>query len=106
MESASTAVDVITCLFTDIEGSTEKWEEEPKRMSLAVARHDALMRVAIDGHRGRVIKTTYAIFADAADGVRAVVAIQKSLTDPALHRRGSAFRQMRSPCRSGGTTGR
>ena len=74
-------------LFTDIEGSTEKWEQEPERMADALARHDALLRSAVEAHRGCVIKTTgdgmYATFDDAAEGVSAAVAIQKSLVDPA-----------------------
>jgi len=75
----------VTFLFTDIEGSTEKWEEAPERMAQAVARHDVLLRDAVEVHGGRVIKTTgdgiYAAFADAADGIAAVVAIQIALAD-------------------------
>ena len=37
--------DIVTLLFTDIEGSTEKWEQEPERMAHALAAHDALLRV-------------------------------------------------------------
>jgi predicted ATPase/class 3 adenylate cyclase/tetratricopeptide (TPR) repeat protein len=76
----------VTFLFTDIEGSAEKWEEAPQRMARAVARHDALLREAVEAHRGRVIKTTgdgiYAAFADVTDGIAAVVAIQVSLAVP------------------------
>jgi predicted ATPase/class 3 adenylate cyclase len=78
--------ELVTFLFTDIEGSTEKWEQAPRRMAQAVARHDDLLREAVEAHRGRVIKTTgdgiYAAFADATDGIAAVVAIQLSLADP------------------------
>ena len=77
-----------TFLFTDIEGSTEKWEQEPERMATAVAAHDALLRGAVEGNRGRVIKTSgdgiVAVFADPVDGIAAVVATQLALTDPAL----------------------
>ena len=78
--------ELLTFLFTDIEGSTEKWEQAPQRMAQAVARHDALLRGVVEAHGGRVIKTTgdgiYAAFADAADGIAAVVAIQVSLANP------------------------
>ena len=78
---------IVTLLFTDIEGSTEKWEQEPERMADALARHDVLLRAAVEAHRGRVIKTTgdgiYAAFADAANGVEAAIAIQQSVADPA-----------------------
>ncbi|MDH5288132.1 MAG: tetratricopeptide repeat protein [Betaproteobacteria bacterium] len=81
------ASELVTVLFTDIEGSTEKWEATPQRMAQAVARHDVLLREAVEAHRGRVIKTTgdgiYAAFADAGDGIAAVVAIQVALADPA-----------------------
>ena len=77
-----------TFLFTDIEGSTEKWEQEPERMAKAVAAHDALLRDAVEKNRGRVIKTSgdgiVAVFADPVDGIAAVVATQLALTDPAL----------------------
>ncbi len=79
--------DIVTLLFTDIEGSTEKWEKEPERMADALARHDMLLRAAVEAHRGRVIKTTgdgiYAAFADAANGIEAAIAIQQSVADPA-----------------------
>jgi len=77
-----------TFLFTDIEGSTEKWEDEPARMAQAVACHDELMRAAVEANHGRVMKSTgdgiYAVFADPLDAVRAVVAIQAELRDPAV----------------------
>jgi hypothetical protein len=38
----------ITFLFTDIEGSTRRWEQRPAAMRVALARHDALLREAID----------------------------------------------------------
>ena len=78
---------IVTLLFTDIEGSTEKWEQEPERMADALARHDVLLRTAVEAHSGRVIKTTgdgiYAAFDDAAKGLNAAIAIQQSVADPA-----------------------
>ena len=61
---------ILTFLFTDIEGSTSKWEEQPEQMAQAVAQHDALLRDAVQAHRGRIVKTTgdgiYAAFATPA----------------------------------------
>ena len=37
----------VTFLFTDIEGSTRRWEESPATMRLALADHDALLRTSI-----------------------------------------------------------
>src|SRR6476646_8852891 len=78
---------ILTFLFTDIEGSTSKWEEQPELMAQAVACHDALLRDTIDANRGRIVKTTgdgiYAAFASPTDCLRAVIDIQLALLDPA-----------------------
>ena len=37
----------VTFLFTDIEGSTTRWEGHPDAMRVALACHDALIRAAI-----------------------------------------------------------
>ena len=47
----------ITFLFTDIEGSTKLWEQHPEAMRLALARHDELLRQAIEDNNGYVFKT-------------------------------------------------
>ena len=47
----------ITFLFTDIEGSTARWEQRRAAMQAALARHDAILREAIEGHGGVVFKT-------------------------------------------------
>jgi hypothetical protein len=38
----------VTLLFTDIEGSTELWEQHPQSMQIALARHDDLLKKAMD----------------------------------------------------------
>ena len=40
----------VTFLFTDIEGSTKLWERCPDAMRLALARHDVILKVAIQYH--------------------------------------------------------
>ena len=47
----------VTFLFTDIEGSTRLWEEAPTEMRAALARHDDVLRSAIDAHGGYVFST-------------------------------------------------
>ncbi len=78
---------VATILFTDIEGSTRLWDQEPERMRPALARHDAIARSLIEGHRGTVVKLTgdgvYAAFADPLDAVAATLELQLALADPA-----------------------
>src|SRR5437773_1017629 len=46
----------VTFLYTDIEGSTLRWEKSPTAMKAAVERHDALMRRAIETHSGSVFR--------------------------------------------------
>ncbi len=77
---------VTTILFTDIEGSTRLWDQEPERMRPALARHDAIARRAVEGHGGIVVKMTgdglYAAFPDALDAVTATLELQQALADP------------------------
>ncbi|HET7730991.1 MAG TPA: adenylate/guanylate cyclase domain-containing protein [Usitatibacter sp.] len=79
--------DVITFLFTDIEGSTRLWEQEPERMRPALARHDEIVRAAVEARRGKVVKMTgdglHAAFGDALDAVLATLDLQQALQDPA-----------------------
>ena len=77
-----------TILFTDIEGSSRLWEQQPARMSRAIAAHDAAARAAVESNRGRIVKMLgdglYAAFDDPLDGVRATVTLQRSLADPTV----------------------
>ncbi len=47
----------VTFVFSDIEGSTTRWERFPDAMRDAVRAHDAIMRASIAAHGGRVFKT-------------------------------------------------
>src|SRR5258708_5304210 len=77
----------MTFLFTDIEGSTRLWEEEPSRMQPALARHDSLCRTAVAACHGTVVKMIgdgmYAAFDEPSDALRATIALQAALLDPA-----------------------
>ena len=72
-----------TLLFTDIEGSTRMWEEQPEAMSAALRRHEVLLRAAIEGAGGYVFKTVgdsfCAAFSTASAGVDAALAAQRAL---------------------------
>ena len=76
----------VTFLFTDIEGSTRRWEDDPDAMRAALTAHDAVLRVAIEAHGGRVFKHTgdgmCAVFADAQAAVDAAVDAQRRLALP------------------------
>ena len=73
----------VTFLFTDIEGSTRLWEEHPDAMQGALARHDELLRDAVDAHGGAMVKTTgdgiHAAFPTANDALAAAIAMQHDL---------------------------
>ena len=73
----------VTFLFTDIEGSTSRWEQHRAAMQAALARHDALLREAIDAHGGVVFKTVgdafYATFPAAPAALEAALAAQRAL---------------------------
>ena len=47
----------VTFLFTDIEGSTQHVGEDPQAMRAALARHDEILRSAIEANGGHVFKT-------------------------------------------------
>ena len=73
----------VTFLFTDLEGSTRLWEEHPDAMRAALARHDEILRDAVEKRDGHVVKTTgdglHAAFALASDGVVAALDAQRAL---------------------------
>ena len=73
----------VTFLFSDIEGSTERWESHRDAMAAAVKRHDSLMRDAIESHGGYVFKTVgdafCATFPRVSDAVAAALHAQRAL---------------------------
>lgn len=77
---------VTTHLFTDVEGSTRLWEQDPERMREALARHDALTRAAVGGHRGVLVKMigdgAHAAFEDPLDALNATLELQRVLAGP------------------------
>jgi predicted ATPase/class 3 adenylate cyclase len=74
----------LTFLFTDIESSTKLWEQFPKAMKSTLARHDDILRQAVESNHGRIIKTTgdgiHAVFDTTIDGIAASIAAQKVLS--------------------------
>jgi class 3 adenylate cyclase len=65
---------VVTFLFTDVEGSTRRWETDADAMRAALAAHDAVLREAIEVHKGFMFKHT-------GDGVCAAFASPKSAVE-------------------------
>jgi predicted ATPase len=84
----------VTFLFTDVEGSTRRWEADADGMRAALAAHDEVLRGAIEGHGGWLFKHT-------GDGVCAAFASPRSAVDAAV----AAQRALELPVRMGLATG-
>src|SRR5512146_2551145 len=73
----------VTFLFCDIEGSTRLWEKHPVAMQAALARHDNILRRAIEGNQGVIVKGTgdgfHAAFPTAKDGLLAALSAMQAL---------------------------
>jgi predicted ATPase/class 3 adenylate cyclase len=74
----------VVFLFTDIEGSTRLWQEQPVAMKEALARHHELLREAISGQGGSVFLVVgdgfCAAFGTTQAAVAAAVAAQRALS--------------------------
>jgi predicted ATPase/class 3 adenylate cyclase len=89
-----TAFGVVTFLFTDIEGSTRRWETDADAMRSALLVHDKVLRTAIDAHDGF-------LFSHTGDGVVAAFASPNSAVDAAI----AAQLELELPVRMGLATG-
>ncbi|MBC5806047.1 MAG: adenylate/guanylate cyclase domain-containing protein [Candidatus Eremiobacter antarcticus] len=73
----------VTFLFSDIEGSTERWDKHREAMQEALTRHDALLRSVIEVHGGHVFKTIgdafCAVFQTAPEAIAAALAVQRGI---------------------------
>ncbi|HVR31085.1 MAG TPA: adenylate/guanylate cyclase domain-containing protein [Acidimicrobiia bacterium] len=74
---------MLVLLFTDLEASTRLWEQHPEEMRPALARHDAILRDAVIGNGGSLVKTTgdglLATFPSVGGCVTACVEAQRTL---------------------------
>ncbi|MFY9919306.1 MAG: adenylate/guanylate cyclase domain-containing protein, partial [Mycobacterium sp.] len=85
---------VVTFLFTDIEGSTRRWESGAEAMRVALAGHDKALRSAIEAHEGFV-------FSHTGDGMAAAFTSPMSAVNAAV----DAQRELELPVRMGLATG-
>ncbi len=92
--TAAAPSGVVTFLFTDVEGSTRRWEADAGGMRAALAAHDEVLRTAIEAHGGWLFKHT-------GDGVCAAFASPKCAVDAAV----AAQRALELPVRMGLATG-
>jgi class 3 adenylate cyclase len=88
------ATGVVTFLFTDIEGSAQRWEADADAMRNALEKHDEVLRGAVTGYSGVVFKHT-------GDGMCAAFASPRSVVDAAV----AAQLALELPVRMGIATG-
>jgi len=76
---------VVTFVFTDVEGSTQLWEEAPESMMDALNLHDRVITEAIERHEGISVKprgegdSRFLVFRSAVEATCAVAQIQLGL---------------------------
>ena len=92
--TAAAPSGVVTFLFTDVEGSTRRWEADAEGMRVALTVHDEVLRTAIEAHGGFLFKHT-------GDGVCAAFASPRSAADAAV----AAQQEVELPVRMGMATG-
>src|SRR3954470_10365137 len=92
MSTAAAPTGVVTFLFTDVEGSTRRWEADAEWMRSALAAHDKVLRKTIEEHGGWLFKHT-------GDGVCAAFASPRSAVDAAV----AAEAALELPVRMGAT---
>src|SRR6476620_2857061 len=75
----------VTFLFSDIEGSTRRWEEHPQAMKVALPLHDSILREAIETNGGYIFQTIgdafCAAFPTAPQAVAAASQAQRLLSE-------------------------
>jgi predicted ATPase/class 3 adenylate cyclase len=80
---------VVTFLFTDVQGSTQLWEEAPDSMMEALRHHDEVIDQAVEKHHGVSVKprgegdSRFVVFRVATDAARAIGDIQLGLAESA-----------------------
>ena len=93
-DRATAPSGVVTFLFTDIEGSTRRWEADAAAMRTSVMAHDEVLRSSIEAHDGF-------LFSHTGDGVVAAFSSPRSAVDAAI----AAQRELELPVRMGIATG-
>jgi class 3 adenylate cyclase len=79
--TAAAPSGVVTSVFTDIEGSTRRWEADANAMRAALLVHDQVLRTAIETHGGY-------LFSHTGDGVVALSPHRSALSTPRSRRSG------------------
>jgi class 3 adenylate cyclase len=95
---ANPPTGTLTFLFTDIEGSTKMWERDSSVMQVALARHDEILRSAMEERGGYIFKTVGDAFCCAflttPDALKAALEIQRRLLTSEWEGSGPLFVRM------------
>jgi predicted ATPase/class 3 adenylate cyclase/tetratricopeptide (TPR) repeat protein len=74
---------LVTFLFTDIEGSTQRWEHHPELMERAFSRHEEIIRTSMSEYNGYVYKMIgdafQVAFSSAPAALNAAITAQRKL---------------------------
>ena len=77
------SAQILTFLYTDIEGSTRLWEQYPDSMEAAIARQDQILRDVIEINHGYIFRTVgdgiCAVFENASQALATALAAQLDL---------------------------
>jgi class 3 adenylate cyclase len=92
--TAAAPSGVVTFLFTDVEGSTRRWEADAEGMRAALVVHDKVLHTAIEAYDGF-------LFSHTGDGFVAAFASPMSAVNAAI----DAQRELQLPVRMGLATG-
>jgi class 3 adenylate cyclase len=84
----------MTFLFTDVEGSTRRWEADADGIRAALTAHEEVLRSAIETHGGFMFKHT-------GDGVCAAFSLPRAAVDAPI----AAQHKLELPVRMGVATG-
>lgn len=80
---------LVVLLFTDVEGSTRRWDQQPQHMDGALRCLDGLVENAVSPFGGEIVRSRgegdshFVVFRQASAAVRAAAALQRSLKDVA-----------------------
>src|SRR5581483_4553893 len=81
---------VLTFVFTDIEGSTTRWDRAPDAMANALATHDIIVSETLQAHGGTIFKRLgdgfCCVFPVPAHAAGAAIEVQRKLASQAWDR--------------------
>ena len=85
LSSRIAPVGKVALVFTDVQGSTQIWEQEPETARHSLKAHDAVMRSELHRHGGYEVKTEgdafMVAFPDAAKAASFCLDVQKTLNE-------------------------